>query len=155
MLWNGLLRRNRAKHESQPRARTMKTIKSLITRTGYLLLAVIGAALAGCTTYVEQPRAEAPPPAYLPPPPPPTVVEVDIRTESDFYEPLRPYGRWEVVGPYGRCWVPARVDPDWRPYCNGHWERTEHGWYWVSDEPWGWATYHYGRWDFSPRIGWY
>src|SRR5206468_1482130 len=104
MLWNGLLRRNRAKHESQPRGRTMKTIKSLITRTGYLLLAVIGAALAGCTTYVEQPRAEAPPPAYLPPPPPPTVVEVDIRTESDFYEPLRPYGRWEVVGPYGRCW---------------------------------------------------
>ena len=44
---------------------------------------------------------------------------------------------------------------DWRPYCNGHWERTEDGWYWVSDEPWGWATYHYGRWDFDPAIGWY
>jgi len=31
---------------------------------------------------------------------------------------------------------------DWRPYCNGHWQRTEAGWYWVSDDPGAWATYH-------------
>src|SRR6266850_8446896 len=39
-------------------------------------------------------------------------------------------------------------------YCNGHWQRTDAGWYWVSDEPWAWATYHYGRWDLNPRLGW-
>ncbi len=123
--------------------------------------------VTGCTTYVEQPRSQGyyqepprPRAEYVPPPPvylqpTPVQVEVVIRTEDDFYEPLSEYGRWEVVGSYGRCWIPDRVDRDWRPYCNGHWERTESGWYWASDEPWGWATYHYGRWDLSPRFGWY
>jgi hypothetical protein len=46
------------------------------------------------------------------------------------------------------------VEVGWRPYANGHWERTDAGWYWASDEPWGWATYHYGRWDFSVNFGW-
>ena len=26
---------------------------------------------------------------------------------------------------------------------------------WVSNEPFGWATYHYGRWGFSNRVGWF
>src|SRR6185369_9077219 len=149
----------------------MKTTKLLSGRTGFVLGAIFTTSLVGCTTYVErtvyrdQPQqppppvvVETPPPAPVvlqTPPPPPQVVVVEIRTERDFYEPLTPYGHWEVVGAYGRCWVPARVDRDWRPYCNGHWERTEDGWYWASDEPWAWATYHYGRWDFNPRIGWY
>ena len=80
---------------------------------------------------------------------------VEIRTESDFYEPLAPEGEWVVVGSYGRCWRPSHVESDWRPYCNGHWERTDAGWYWVSDEPWAWATYHYGRWDYTEQYGWY
>jgi len=80
---------------------------------------------------------------------------VEIRVESDFYEPLAPQGEWVVIGSYGRCWRPRHVARDWRPYCNGNWQRTEAGWYWVSDEPWGWATYHYGRWDFSDQYGWY
>jgi hypothetical protein len=80
---------------------------------------------------------------------------VEIRTESDFYEPLTSCGEWVVVGSYGRCWRPARVETSWRPYCNGSWQRTEAGWYWVSDEPWAWATYHYGRWNFTADFGWY
>jgi len=120
--------------------------------------------LAGCTTYVEQPRPREvyvqPPPVYVQPASVPVEgsvgsVGVVIRTENDFYEPLSPYGRWEVVGSYGRCWIPGRVDRDWRPYCNGNWERTDAGWYWTSDEPWAWATYHYGRWDLSAQFGWY
>jgi hypothetical protein len=79
----------------------------------------------------------------------------EIRTESDFYEPLSPYGRWEVVGSFGRCWIPAGVDAEWSPYSNGYWQQSDAGWYWESDEPWGWATYHYGRWDMSPQYGWY
>lgn len=130
-------------------------------KAGFVLCAALLAALAGCTTYVEQPRPvayEEPPrvqPVPVPPPPVTTSVEVVIRSEEDFYQPLSPYGRWEVVGAYGRCWIPIRVEANWRPYCNGHWERTDAGWYWVSDEPWAWATYHYGRWDFSAQFGWY
>ncbi|HEY0551789.1 MAG TPA: cell envelope integrity protein TolA [Verrucomicrobiae bacterium] len=132
-------------------------------------LSLVFLGVNGCTTYVDQPRHRevvyqpapaprevyVPPPRFEPPPVAPSYVEMEIRAESDFYEPLRPYGRWEVVGTYGRCWVPTRVENDWRPYSNGHWQRTEAGWYWASEEPWGWATYHYGRWDFSPQLGWY
>jgi hypothetical protein len=28
------------------------------------------------------------------------------------------------------------------------------GWYWVSEEPWAWACYHYGSWQFDPYYGW-
>jgi hypothetical protein len=104
------------------------------------------AAVAGCTSY-GQPSVSADVNVGVP--------SVEIRAESDFYEPLTPYGRWEVVGSYGRCWIPARVEPDWQPYREGYWQRTDAGWYWVSDEPWAWATYHYGRWDLSPEYGWY
>ena len=46
------------------------------------------------------------------------------------------------------------MDAGWRPYSSGHWLRTDAGWYRASDEPWGWATYHYGRWDLSADFGW-
>jgi len=138
-------------------------------RFGVLSCAALVVMAAGCTTYIERPRAEypqPPPPTVQPAPPPPAVVYVEpppveadasirISAEADFYEPLSPYGRWELVPPYGRCWIPARVAAEWRPYCNGHWQRTERGWYWASDEPWAWATYHYGRWDWRPEFGWY
>jgi hypothetical protein len=135
---------------------------------GTIAIAACGA-LTACTTYVEQPqRREAyvapPQPVYVAPPAPvyepapavePVAPIVVIRSEDDFYEPLTPYGTWEAVPGYGRCWVPRNVDRNWRPYCNGNWERTDAGWYWQSDEPWAWATYHYGRWDLSPQFGWY
>jgi hypothetical protein len=82
-------------------------------------------------------------------------VAVEIHATSDFYEPLTSYGRWQDVGSYGRCWIPGRVEAGWRPYSEGHWQQTDAGWYWVSDEPWGWATYHYGRWDMNPEFGWF
>src|SRR5947207_5883052 len=140
----------------------------------FVLCSALIAALTGCTTYVEQrpPRtvyAAPEPPAIVTPAEPPVVVTptappaivapaepevVVISSETDFYEPLNPYGSWVIVGSYGRCWRPGRVDAGWRPYCDGHWQRTDAGWYWASDEPWGWATYHYGRWDRSVEFGW-
>jgi hypothetical protein len=140
-----------------------RTWKAAQKSTLLAIASLVG--VTGCTTYVN--HREPPAPVYSPPPPvypppapqpvyvEPATVEVVIRDERDFYEPLSPYGHWEYIGSYGRCWVPARVEANWRPYCNGHWERTDAGWYWVSDEPWGWATYHYGRWDFDARFGWY
>ncbi|HEY1489532.1 MAG TPA: DUF6600 domain-containing protein, partial [Verrucomicrobiae bacterium] len=79
---------------------------------------------------------------------------VVIQQNDDFEQPLSPYGEWVVVNGYGRCWRPARVEVGWRPYSNGHWESTPDGWYWVSDEPWAWATYHYGRWQLAGGYGW-
>ena len=143
----------------------MNGIKRLTNKGAWVLCTLLGGVLVwmltGCTTYRDHPRARggyyeaqpSPGVAYVPPSPEESLY-VGIRAESDFYEPLSPYGRWEVVGSYGRCWIPGRVDPDWRPYSNGYWQRTDAGWYWASDEPWGWATYHYGRWDLSAQFGW-
>jgi len=79
---------------------------------------------------------------------------IEINSPNDFYEPLTPYGEWVSVGSYGRCWHPINVERGWRPYCEGHWEWTDCGWYWVSDEPWSWACYHYGSWVDDPGYGW-
>jgi hypothetical protein len=73
---------------------------------------------------------------------------------SYFYDSLAPYGRWIEYSSYGWCWAPYQPSPYWRPYWDGYWALTEYGWTWISDEPWGWATYHYGRWVFDPPWGW-
>jgi hypothetical protein len=78
---------------------------------------------------------------------------INIQSPADFYQPLAARGAWIQVGTFGRCWHPA-VTAEWKPYCNGSWEWTDCGWYWVSDEPWAWACYHYGTWAFDPSYGW-
>jgi hypothetical protein len=81
-------------------------------------------------------------------------VDIQINSASDFNQPLEPYGAWVDVGSYGRCWRPRDLAADWQPYTVGHWEWTDAGWYWVSDEPWGWACFHYGSWYDAPQVGW-
>jgi Family of unknown function (DUF6600) len=71
-----------------------------------------------------------------------------------FYDELSPYGDWVLTNDYGWAWFPRDVPPYWRPYTDGRWVTTEYGWTWVSNEPFGWATYHYGRWAWDSRIGW-
>ena len=98
----------------------------------------------------EDPRSASAPPAYAP----------DLYSnggsvdESVFYGELSPYGRWLQRGSYGWVWEPTRVAVGWRPYTQGHWVNTDYGWTWISQEPWGWATYHYGRWTLDPQYGW-
>ncbi len=75
--------------------------------------------------------------------------EANVPSTEVFYDQLAPYGRW-IDSRYGRAWQP-RVGRDWRPYTLGRWGE---GRYWISDEPFGWATYHYGRWAFDPNAGW-
>lgn len=81
-------------------------------------------------------------------------VGININAVGDFYAPLAPYGTWVNVPSYGRCFHPTQVMAGWRPYTYGHWEYTDVGWYWVSDEPFGWATFHYGSWVDDPNYGW-
>jgi hypothetical protein len=64
-------------------------------------------------------------------------------------------GNWVEVGDYGYCWQPnAASDANWRPYADGYWAYTDVGWTWVSNENFGWATYHYGRWARLADTGW-
>src|SRR5262245_26555115 len=81
-------------------------------------------------------------------------ASVQIRATSEFDAPLAAHGTWIEVGHYGRCWRPTRVAVEWRPYGFGHWVWTDYGWYWVSDEPWAWACYHYGSWVYESDYGW-
>ena len=73
-----------------------------------------------------------------------------------FYDSLVDYGDWVLIEPYGFMFRP-RVDfATFRPYADGFWAPSDPwGWVWISAEPFGWATYHYGRWGYSRRIGWF
>ena len=71
-----------------------------------------------------------------------------------FYSSLGPYGEWIALDNGVYAWRPLDVRMDWRPYTVGRWVWTADGWYWLSDEPWGWAAYHYGRWYYDDFYGW-
>ncbi len=75
-------------------------------------------------------------------------------SDQPFYDDLTPYGKWVQAAGSGWVWAPYNVEADWRPYQVGHWVFTDYGWTWASDEPYGWAVYHYGRWDRDSRYGW-
>ena len=73
--------------------------------------------------------------------------------DRDMYgaEDLNEYGEWIQTRKYGWVWKPfpgaTRQYANWSPYRYGHWRWVPvYGWTWVNDEPWGWATYHHGRW---------
>jgi probable HAF family extracellular repeat protein len=87
-------------------------------------------------------------------PPQPPVSESNEENYDVFYNRLSSdEGSWVEAGNYGYCFRP-RVSEDWRPYQDGHWVWTDRGWYWDSNEPFGWATYHYGRWADIAGTGW-
>src|SRR6266849_3140310 len=73
---------------------------------------------------------------------------------DDFRSGLDRYGRWVETPEYGWVWQPTQVGSRWQPYWDGRWVWTTAGWTWVTDEPWGWATYHYGRWAMLDSVGW-
>jgi hypothetical protein len=45
-------------------------------------------------------------------------------------------------------------DASYVPYTNGRWTNTDYGFTWVSNDPFGWATDHYGRWVWANRWVW-
>lgn len=81
--------------------------------------------------------------------------------DDDIYgaDDLTNYGQWTNLSGYGYVWQPYSTSvsqySNWSPYRYGHWRwMNRYGWVWVNDEPWGWATYHHGRW-FHHRGRWY
>jgi hypothetical protein len=73
------------------------------------------------------------------------------------YSDLDDNGTWSQTPDNGPVWYPNDVSPDWAPYSEGSWNYVAPwGWTWVGYEPWGFAPYHYGRWNyFGGRWGWY
>ncbi|MFL5451226.1 MAG: DUF6600 domain-containing protein [Myxococcales bacterium] len=102
----------------------------------------------------SEPQAGDPRDGYAEPEPPPLDYSDAGPTMDDFHEGLDGYGRWVETPEYGVVWQPASVGYSWHPYWDGRWVWTEAGWTWVSTEPWGWATYHYGRWAYLSGPGW-
>lgn len=72
-----------------------------------------------------------------------------------FYDELSDYGDWILIEPYGFVFRPRTRFASWTPYWDGFWSPSDsYGWVWVSAEPYGWATFHYGRWVEDPYQGW-
>ena len=102
----------------------------------------------------RKPAATAEKPENKPARAPRTATTGD-RDYQMFYEGLNPHGRWMETREYGFVWQPFAVrDLNWRPYALGRWADSDQGWTWMSDEPFGWATYHYGRWALLQNHGW-
>ena len=89
-------------------------------------------------------------------PPLVTVPPDDTADLSLFYDGLAPYGTWmNLDGTW--CWQPtaSTLHSNWQPYCHrGNWVYTDYGWAWRSSYSWGWAPFHYGRWQRHSRHGW-
>ncbi|HEV8447155.1 MAG TPA: DUF6600 domain-containing protein [Gemmatimonadaceae bacterium] len=64
------------------------------------------------------------------------------------WEDLDDNGVWFADAANARVWCPTRVSKTWVPYREGRWSWVEPwGWTWVDDQPWGYAPFHYGRWE--------
>ncbi|MBN9162552.1 MAG: hypothetical protein J0I07_16435 [Myxococcales bacterium] len=104
---------------------------------------------------------------------PPQFDDADSDAVRLFYDVLAPYGTWRDDARLGLVWIPSpdAVGVSFVPYgTHGRWthraltavNESGHGpvheideWIWVSDLPWGWVTFHYGRWAYTgDRRGW-
>ncbi len=75
------------------------------------------------------------------------------RRLSYWSDDLEQHGRWVNLSGIGYSWRPY-VSASWRPFHNGYWSNRFGCLTWVSYDPWGWGTDHYGRWAFDQGFGW-
>jgi hypothetical protein len=110
-----------------------------------LIASLLAFALASCSTGSLVPEEHSMPAARA-------SLKPEFRL---FYDALQDYGEWVLIEPWGYVFRPRANFNDWRPYGQGMWVPTDtYGWVWVSSEPYGWATYHYGDWLYDPYQGW-
>jgi hypothetical protein len=81
---------------------------------------------------------------------------------ADFDDVLAPYGRFDDDPRFGTVWRP-RAPADFVPYAtHGRWTwgmrpgdpSALREYVWVSELPWGWVTFHFGRWVHTGEDGW-
>lgn len=82
-----------------------------------------------------------------------TRVPQEIRHYADDLDGNGEWIRVEEVDQW--VWRPRVTQPEWRPYWVGRWGCHPGGMTWISDEPWGFVTHHFGRWGWHARFGWY
>jgi hypothetical protein len=70
-----------------------------------------------------------------------------------FHGALGGYGEWVLAPGLGWVWRPYTVST-WSPYTLGYWGWNQSNWNWVSYEPYGHITYHYGNWGYLNSYGW-
>jgi len=73
---------------------------------------------------------------------------------QQFYNALGQYGTWTNTDKYGYVFQPTETDPNWAPYTNGRWVHSDAGLTWAGNDPFSWATDHYGRWVNLEGTGW-
>jgi hypothetical protein len=81
-------------------------------------------------------------------------LPAELRDEA--YE-LEENGSWETVNYEGKerhLWRPTRVASGWAPFTTGRWTEYYGDNTWVPDEPFGYATHHYGNWVYVNNA-WY
>jgi hypothetical protein len=83
-----------------------------------------------------------------------TETSAHHRVSNYFYTGLHPHGTWIEIDQGVVVWRPTIMRRDWSPYREGRWIWTTDGWYWHSYEPFGYITYHYGRWYYDDYYGW-
>ena len=83
-------------------------------------------------------------------------VDAYVNPDTIGAEDLNGNGDWETDPDEGAVWYPANVAVGWVPYSCGSWTwMAPWGWTWVECEPWGFAPFHYGRWEHrGSRWGW-
>jgi hypothetical protein len=101
---------------------------------------------------------------------PPQFDDADPEAVRLFHDVLAPYGAWVDDARLGLVWIPSReavgetIARAFVPYAtHGRWTYREvlgegavpvHEYVWVSDLPWGWVAFHYGRWAYTGTRGW-
>jgi uncharacterized protein DUF6600 len=92
----------------------------------------------------------------VPAPPSMPAARLALRPEYRiFYDALQDYGDWVLIEPFGFVFHPKVDFATFRPYDDGFWAPSDTwGWVWISAEPFGWATYHYGTWFWDRYQGW-
>jgi hypothetical protein len=64
------------------------------------------------------------------------------------------HGQWSPHDSYRFIFTPKKPRENWRPYREGQWLYTDHGWTWRGAERWAWATDHFGFWTKRNVDGW-
>ncbi|MBF0552909.1 MAG: hypothetical protein HQK60_20535, partial [Deltaproteobacteria bacterium] len=85
-----------------------------------------------------------------------SVKYLPAELQDDAYE-LEENGVWETVNYEGRdrhFWRPTRVGSGWAPFTAGRWTEYYGDSTWIPDEPFGYATHHYGNWVYVNNA-WY
>ncbi|WP_146652069.1 DUF6600 domain-containing protein [Labilithrix luteola] len=103
---------------------------------------------------------------------PPEFDDADPSAVRLFFDVLAPFGTWSEDPRFGLVWAPSHesIGETFVPYAtHGRWTHRAlavaispsepdarvdvNDYVWVSELPWGWVTFHYGRWTYADH-GW-